>query len=464
MFARRVFCFILFSVLTASSLSTAVLRWDWDRIDTSVENLYFPQDFLFGVATSSYQVEGGCTNNQWVAHECKTRDKKGRLRMPEPSGVACDHWNRYEEDVQLIKNVNANAYRFSVEWSKIEPREGQFNEEALQHYADVCDELLRNGIKPILTIHHYTEPIWFFERGSFEKEENIKYYVRFAEKLFERLGNRVHLWITFSSPIGYSMKGYCTGEQPPYKKNTQLATEVLKNLLEAHVQAYKKMKSLPGGQDAQIGISKTIYQLDPVNSWDVLAKLYTSIANKLKDKPIYEFFTTGTFKVKIPFMVNVKHVNECAPKSLDFIALSYYSHGGVKGFKTCRYPGEAGVRKANQTLYAEGLYRALEELSENVAEKLHIPIYITENGYAFPEIDMRDLFLKRYLYAVSEAIKAGIDVRGYVYWSLMDNYEWGSYDDRYGLYWVDFKNGTLERTLKPSAQHFIDVAGRFASC
>jgi len=465
-------------LLSVSCFSLSILRWDWEKIDTN--QIDFPKEFLFGVATSAAQVEGGCTNHQHIEHE-------GTDRMPEVCGDACDHWNLYKEDVQLIKNLNANAYRFSVEWSKIEPQEGVFDEDALQHYVDVCDELLVNGISPIVTIHHYTEPKWFADCeggfGGFTKMENIKYYVRFAEKLFEYLGDRVDKWITFSSPVGHAMPSFAVGKMPPYKKDVILGLKVIKNMLEAHVQAYQAIKKMPGGGHAQIGITQTIHQLDPVSKIDLIAKFYSFMGGSLTSKAIYNFFKKGIFKAKVPFKANIKHVNKLAPKSLDFIALSYYSHCGLKGWgKRAAYPGEKKVWKEGCTIYAEGMYRALKELHKKVARKLNIPIIVTENGvapFAGQEQD-RDLFLKRYTYAVSKAIADGIDVRGYVYWSLMDNYEWGKYhdyieicdlengdgecekikiNDGYGLYHVDFE--TQQRTLKPSAQYFIDVAGQF---
>jgi len=185
------------------------------------------------------------------------------------------------------------------------------------------------------------------------------------------------------------------------------------------------------------------------------------MGNKLINDPFFQFFTTGVFKAHIPFLVNVYHQNPDAPSSLDFVGLNYYSHMGIKGFGRMAYPGERPMKKEDHTIYAQGLYRALHELNEKVAQKLGIPLYVTENGIAPLEEQDRDLFLKHYLYALSQAIKDGVDVRGYFYWSLMDNYEWGTYDDRYGLYHVNFE--TQERTLKQSAQHFVDVAsGKFS--
>jgi len=474
---RTSFAVILLSV---SCLASAVLRWDWNTIDTNQIN--FPKEFLFGVATSAGQVEGNCTNHQHVEHEGVHE------RMPEVCGDACDHYNRYKQDVQLIKNLNANAYRFSVEWSKIEPQEGVFDEDVLQHYVDVCDELLANGIKPVVTLHHYTEPIWFADcadgLGGFTKMENIKYFVRFAQKMFETLGNRVDKWITFSSPVGHVMPSFAVGIKPPYKKDLALALETLKNVLEAHVQVYQAIKKMEGGEQTQIGITHTIHQLDVLSKKDFVGRFYAYMGDLFTTKPIYNFLTKGVFKARVPFKANVRHVNKLAPKSLDFIALSYYSHCGLKGWgNRGRYPGEKKVWKDGCTIYAEGMCRALKELNKKVASKLNIPIIVTENGVA-PYVDQeddRDLFLRRYIYAISKSIEDGIDVQGYIYWSLMDNYEWGKYydyievydlengkgqlekiriNDGYGLYAVDFE--TQERTLKQSAQYFIDVAGRFA--
>jgi len=424
-------------------------HWNWSKVN--LHDISFPKGFLFGVGTSAYQVEGGCDNNQYCEHE-------GSQRMPDFCGDACDHWNRYKEDVQLIKKLGANSYRFSVEWSKVQPQEDYFNSRALQHYVDVCDELLANGIKPVITIHHYTDPIWFAQKGGFEKEENIKYYVEYAAKLFEVLGNKVHLWLTFNSPSGYALPGYVVGDKPPYKKSMRLGIKVLQNLCEAHVQTYQRIKKMPGGQQSKIGILKNICQLDPITWWNPMSKLYAKIGNGLANNCILRFFSTGVFSTWLP---GTMYKNALAPKSLDFIGLNYYSHTGIKGFSRCAYPGERAMCKKDHTIYAEGLYRALKTVSDAIAKPLNIPVYVTENGIAPIKESDRDLFLKRYFYAMSEAIRDGIDVRGYFYWSLMDNYEWGTYNDRYGLYHVDFS--TQKRTFKPSAQYFVDVAHRFSA-
>jgi beta-glucosidase len=233
---------IIFTLLSFSASHTAPEAgntWDWRHADWSTiktAEATFPQaDFLWGAATSAHQAEGNCTNNTWSRWEAEGH-------CEEPSGTACDHWNRYKEDIQLLKKAGLNAYRFSIEWSKIEPREGEFDEAALKHYEDVCDELVKNDIRPCVTLHHYTDPLWFADKGGFEKESNIHYFVEFCEKVIDRLHGKVHLWFTFNSPCGYAAKGYLIGATPPAKKDMALMAEVYKNLLEAHVQVYRTLK------------------------------------------------------------------------------------------------------------------------------------------------------------------------------------------------------------------------------
>ena len=232
----------------------------WNLNKQAISQLEFPRNFLWGVGSSAHQVEGNCTNNTWHRWETEHLQNQTGL-VKERSGLACDHWNRYKEDIQLLKELGANAFRFSIEWSKVQPTEDQFDETALQHYEDVCNELLKQGIKPCVTLHHYTDPIWFADKGGFAFPNNIHYFVNFCKKVFERLNNKVHLWFTFNSPDGYAAKGYLTGITPPGEKNMQRMAEVYKNLLETHVQTYHTLKAMPGGNTSQIGILKNIFRI-----------------------------------------------------------------------------------------------------------------------------------------------------------------------------------------------------------
>lgn len=428
------------------------LHWDWRNVDTSTLN--FPKNFLWGFGSSAHQVEGNCTNNSWSRWEQGSFDD-GQPHVTASSGIACDHWNRYEDDIALLEQTGAQAFRFSVEWSKIEPHEGVFDETVLDHYEDVCRKLCLNGLKPVITLHHYTDPVWFMDNGGFERQENIIYYVRFCQKVFQRLHPYVHMWLTFNSPSGYASKGYLNGTVPPGKKDMQAMAEVLKNMLEAHVQTYHTLKMLPGGSASRIGILKNIYQLDPWNYYNPLDHLAARIGNYLVNSSMYTFFTTGVFNVYIPGKVSVYHENNHATTSLDFIGLNYYSHAYMNCFKLSQDPDETKTQNPMYTLYPEGIYRAIKEIHKNIARPLNVPIYVTENGIATDDDDVRREHAQRYLYALSCAIEDGYDVRGYIHWALMDNYEWGTYDKHYGVYAVDF--ATQARTLKPGADYLLNV-------
>lgn len=424
--------------------------------DNETVALSFPKDFLWGAGTSAQQVEGNCTNNTWYQAE---QDGK----FPEVAGIACDHWNRYKEDIQLLKKAGLNTYRFSVEWSKIEPNENEFDEAALQHYQDVVDELVRNDIKPCITLHHYTDPIWFANKGGFEKPENLQHFITFGQTVINRLQpHGVHLWFTFNSPDGYAARGYQQGSQPPFKKDMALMAEVYKNVLEAHVQLYRNIKAVLG-DTIKIGILKNMLQLDPYNYYNPLDHLGCKIATDLTDTGFFSFFTTGRFTIWVPYLINCNHSNPKAIGAIDFIGLNYYSHLYMKNFKPVHGADEELTQNPNYAIYPEGMYRALMTINEKIVQPLKklilpidIPVYVTENGIATDDDDQRDRFLKSYLASISRAMKDGVPVKGYVHWSLLDNYEWGSYSKHYGIYAVNRE--TQERTLKPGSAYLTACA------
>ena len=423
------------------------------RIETGTPS---QNEWLWGAATAAHQVEGYNTNNQWYTFENQIMNGK----LVEPAGIGCDSWNHEDEDIQNMLDLGLNTYRFSVEWSKIFPACGLVDDAVLNHYKQFCKKLVNAGIKPVITLYHYTEPIWFYKMGGFEKEENIKHFVDFCTTVFNALHEDVYAWFTFNAPEGIALGGWLAGVKPPYKKDMKLAVEVLHNVLEAHVRVYQACKALPGGSQSRIGILKNILQLDPWNIANPLDHLGCYMGGLLQDESIYKFFTTGEFKVYIPFKVNARYYNPAAPTALDFIGLNYYCHNYMKNFKTIREPNEAieiHQRNDRYTIYGEGLYRAIEEISKRLAKPLHIPIYITENGIGTDSDEDRTLHNQRYIYAMARAIQDGHDVRGYIHWSLMDNYEWGEYNRFYGLYHVNRSTPELKRTKKKSAAYFESV-------
>lgn len=413
-------------------------RWDWTIIDTSV--LKFPKNFLWGVATSEFQNSGAknCPKNDWAQH-----DKKFK------SGAACDSFNRMDEDLALAQKLGVNAYRLSIEWSLIEPEEGKFDQAILDHYKTFCDKAIAAGMKVMITFHHFTNPVWFANKGQFEHKENVKYFVRFSMTVFEALKDKVDFWATINEPGVYAFQGYVFGDWPPFNHfNFAQAGRVLRNMLRAHVEVYNAIKKV--APQAQVGIVHDIVQFEPY--YDI--KPYRDLAyyfNHIFHQAITDFFKTGDFIYEAP-TCRIEYHNAQGAKSLDFIGLNYYSHSllvapnPIKPYRADEIPTDMPY-----SIYAEGLYQAIEEVAQ-----LKVPIYITENGISDAKDDRRELFIKRYIYSLSKAIEAGFDVRGYFYWSLLDNFEWHmGYNQKFGLYEVNMK--TFERTLRKGSEYYAQV-------
>ena len=432
------------------------LKWNWSKIDT--RKMSFPKDFIWGVAAAAHQVEGYNNNNQWYLWE-STVDASGKPMIAggQQSGIACDHWRRYPQDIILMKELGVKSYRFSVEWSRIEPKEGLFDTLAIRHYQDVCDSLIASGLIPMVTLHHFTNPIWFEKKGAFEKKENVADFVRFTEVVYMALKDKVKWWCTINEPAVYVVGGYFQGDMPPGKKDPKLAAVVLRNILEAHVQAYWKIKSLPGGDQVNVGLVKNMTQMDPYRKWHLGDWVFANLIDGVFNGTTLHFLKTGKYKFSMPTMAHLTDENPKAKGSIDFIGLNYYSHYNYKfsfnldkAFQAKLLPGEIKT-DMDYAMYPEGFYRAIKTISQ-----FGIPIIITENGVADEKDDRRALFISQYLYSVSKAISEGYDIKGYYYWSLMDNFEWSlGYGMKFGLYSVDWPTQT--RTLREGSKRYREI-------
>ena len=432
------------------------LRWDWPVLKT--REIKFPKKFIWGSATASHQVEGNCDNNNWYKWEQSTNEKgEPCIAGSQKSGHACDHWSRYKEDINLIKELGLNSYRLSIEWSKVEPTKGEIDRDAINHYHEVIDDLISNNIKPVITLHHFTEPIWFHDIGAFEKEENIDIFVSYSKLIFSEFSSKVKIWCTINEPSVYTTHGYFTGIFPPGKMNANIAVRVLKNLLQLHVEIYLALKAMPNGSECQIGIVKNINQFEPYRRHSIMDWIVSLINNQFFNNSVINFFKKGVFKIRIPGLAWIKYRNKKAIDSMDFFGLNYYSHNHVKfkpnpkEFFELRFLKQDTMTDMPYTIYAEGFYRALHQ-----ASILNKPIIVTENGIADVKDANRAKYIEQYLYALSRALEDGLDIRGYYYWSLLDNFEWAfGYDMKFGLYEVDFK--TQKRTLREGAKVYKKI-------
>ena len=450
------FILIYFLVIIYFNIKYPELRWDWNVIDES--KLKFPKSFFWGTATASHQVEGNCTNNNWHSWENSTDDKgNSRIKNNQKAGIACDHWNKHEEDILLLKELGVTHYRLSFEWSKIEPSKGIYNKEALQHYNKVIDALIENGITPYVTLHHFTNPIWFDDLGGFENEKNTIYFISYCKKVFEIYSDRIKNWCTINEPEVYSVMGYFSGVFPPGKKDAQLTALVHRNLLIAHTKVYHELKKLPNGDISNIGLVKNIMQFDPSRRWHLFDWIACRLTDIVYNQMALSYLKFGKIKISIPFFINLSYLNKNAIKSTDFFGLNYYSHVHLKfqfdkhEFFVNTYPDGDIMTDMPYTIYPEGLYRAI-----NTVRTIEKPIIITENGIADSKDNRRSMFIRRYVYAVNKAINENADVKGYFYWSLMDNFEWAEgYDMKFGLYEVNFEN--QKRTLRKGSEEFIKI-------
>lgn len=438
------------------------VKWKEHRI--SIDDFRFPKGFLWGAATSAHQVEGDCRNNDWSRWE-KSFDSEARPRIKnsDTAGMAADHWNRYKEDLRLLRELGCNSYRFSVEWSKLMPRPGVWEQSAADHYIETCMTMRDTGIEPNLTLHHFTLPQWLAERGGFEHPDSVRYFADFTEKTAETLGPYVDLWATFNEPVVYALMGWVRGVWPPGKRDPNLAARVLANLLKAHQRAYRilhktvRMDADGDGVPCKVGIVKNISIFDPARKWWLPDWLTTLTLDRLYNHALLDAFRTEQFRFNLFNTVRFRKDLPGLADTLDWIGVNYYTQYltrfDLKSELITRLEPKKKLPRTDMdwAVYPAGLYRALK-----IVRVFGVPIYITENGIATQDDQLRKRFILQHIEAVHEAILDKIDVRGYYYWSLMDNFEWAEgFEKRFGLYYVDYQ--TQERTLKNGAQIYGDI-------
>jgi len=402
----------------------------------------FPKHFLWGASTAAHQVEGG-NHNQWTVwelenakakaaqadyhlHDYPTWDKiKAEAKKPENyvSGALADHYNRYKEDFDFIEKMHMNSYRFSVEWSRIEPTEGVWNSEAIAHYKTYLEELRRRKIEPVVTLLHFTLPVWFAQKGGFEKRANVKYFVRFAEKIMSELGNSVRFIITINEPEVYGFESYYLQNWPPNQSSLWKVWRVANNQATAHRKAAKALHAM--NRRYKIGFAKSsVFFFPGDTAW--LSRLSANV---------FQYFQDDYF-IK-------KYIRHC-----DFLGVNYYQSQRLFGYRV-HNSETAEYSDVDWMLAPADIEYALERLYR----KYKKPLMITENGLADADDEHRQWWIKETIIGMEKALKQGVELIGYFHWSLLDNFEWayGKWP-RFGLVAIDYKTG--QRTLRPSAAWF----------
>jgi beta-glucosidase len=382
----------------------------------------FPDDFLWGVAYSSHQVEGNNFNNDWWEWE-----KRGKTK--EKSGLACDSWNRYSIDHKLAQDLGCNAFRLSLEWSRIEPKEGAFSEEAIGHYRKVLKDLKRRGMKRCVTLWHWTSPLWFTNDYGWHKKESVGLFVRYCKKVVKELGDEIDILISLNEPRLPLNKGYLLGQFPPGMRNPFLFKKARKHMIETQKKCYKTVK-------------KTKKEITCC-----LNEYYSPFYFSKKLEKI-SFITK-----KIENFFNWKVLDEVA-EFQDVIGIDYYRSFDVNLFLPS-FKDKSQDGKFNDLawgIWPEGVHKTLIE----IWDRYHKPIYIFENGLADKDDKHRAEFIREHLRWLHKAISEGVEVRGYFHWSLIDNFEWNAgFEPRFGLCEMDYK--TMQRKPRPSYYEYQKI-------
>jgi len=419
--------------------------------------LRFPAKFLWGTASSSYQCEGGNTNNQWYSWE-----QQGHILSGEQCGDAALWWQRAEQDFEFAEQMENNALRLSLEWSRVEPQEGRWDTSAIDRYRAILSNLRSRHITPIVTLHHFTEPLWFVERGSFTREDNIRYFVRYVTYVVTQLKDLCDFWVTINEPNVYAIQGYELGAFPPGEQQVARTFQVIRNLIQAHVETFYTIRRIQ--PEAQIGYSLHYRLFDPLLPFSPLDRGAASLQNTLFNWATLQASETGHFPSALQAFI--KPIAKAAG-SRDYHGVNYYTRDMVL-FDPTR-PSEAFGRRFTRPrslrndpgldatfgeIYPEGLYRVLKMV--HTKTRGNKPLYITENGFSDVVDDRRPRAILEHLAMVHRAIREGIPVRGYLHWTLVDNFEWNNgWRVRFGL--IEMDPQTQERIPRRSASMFGEI-------
>jgi beta-glucosidase len=401
----------------------------------------FPDEFLWGASTAGHQVEGG-NYDQWTVWELahakemastaekrlgwlpNWQDVKQQAEDPDNyvSGKGVDHFHRYKEDFDIAKTLNLNALRFSIEWSRCEPEEGVWDKAAIDHYHNYIAELKQRGIEPVVNLWHWTHPVWFDDKGGFSKNGNVGYFLRFVSKMAEEFGDQLRYVITINEPNVYVLYANLNKvDVPPHGPLWQRLL-TYRNLVKAHRYAYRILKK--SHPRLQVGIAQQISNDLPKDSH----KWTDKIAPKL-----IGYFWAGWFLNRIK-------------RHMDFVGFNYYYTNYYDGFSP-KNPKEP-VNDVGWYMEPAGV----GEVATKLWIKYHKPVLIAENGVADSEDQYRQWWLKETMLSLIRAQKAGVNLIGYMHWSLLDNFEWAfGWWPKFGLVHVD-REHNMKRTIRPSAK------------
>ncbi|GBE27597.1 MAG TPA: glycoside hydrolase family 1 protein [Bacteroidetes bacterium] len=420
--------------------------------------------FYWGLATSAFQMEGFVQNDmtQWEALGGFRQDGKNPLYQ---NGAA--HWQYWQEDYRLLASIGVNAYRFSMEWARIEPKRGHYDQKSLDHYERMLDTLLKMGIEPFLTLHHFTHPVWFHAQTPWTSEAAQDVFCSFAEMLIKRFASKINYWITFNEPLVWVLAAYGDAKFPPGKNNVTEMIHAFLNILKTHACVYDRIKS--ARPLARVGLAKHFIVFAPGRKWFAADRSLADLLHGFFNKMTLDAFKLNRLKFRFPFLFNFDEPVVLNDK-IDFWGVNYY-YRMYSAFKlNFRRPihfffkdaAGHGLTDMGWEIYPKGLGQILKAVARSGKD-----IFITENGIATTDEALRMRFMDEHIRQILSARQNGLPVRGYFYWTFLDNYEWlEGKSKRFGLVHVDYAND-FARKVKPSAEHYArmiagDCAGKAA--
>lgn len=426
-----------------------------ERRKELMKPITLPKSLLLGSATAATQIEGGDPNNNWYHWGLK-----GKIANSASSITASGHYEKYGTDIALMKKMNHEIYRMSIEWSRIEPNENAWSEEGMAHYQDEIRRLINAGIKPLVTLHHFSHPQWFEEKGAWTSRESVTYFLRFVSKVIDGIGDMVSEYCTINEPNVFVNDTYIDGKYPPGKKDDVISYfKATKNLIMAHLKTYRlihKIRISMGHQDTKVGFAHHLALFEVAgDSW------LTKFSKKWVDYSFHQLFLSGMVKGHLRFPIG-RGFPLGKGIFCDFIGVNYYSRHVINPSNNiATFFGDIGVddqltnsqkNDLGWEIYPEGLYKVIKPIYETYK----LPIYITENGIADATDQKRSRFIYEHLLQVKRLIDDGVNVQRYYHWSLMDNLEWNDgYRPRFGLIEIDYNS--LERIIRQSGKFYSEI-------
>lgn len=409
---------------------------------------------LWGTAVSHYQVEGGdaCDWTEW--------ERAGRTRG-EPCGTAVGSWSQYERDAELAAAAGCNAFRFSVSWSRVEPQRGVYDDAAIARYVRLVDRLRSLDLEPVVTLFHYTHPLWFHEQTPWTSTASVERFAAFSRAVVTAFGDRVRFYVPLNEPLVFALAAYYDAQIPPGLADGKALARVVDHLLAAHCAAAAVIREVQ--PQAAIGIAHNMVAFAPERSRNPLDRALALLAHRCYNRGIIEAFATGRWDFLLPPWTRLRGRRDDLTRSLDVFGVNFYSRLHLRCPGRDRLLGSfAYIDKSAGGLTDNGWEIVPEALDGLLVEasSVNLPLMVTENGLADANDRRRATYIEDHVDAIARAQRRGIPVHGYLHWSLLDNYEWlDGFGPKFGLYEVD--RVTLERKPRPSLEAFRRAGRRF---